>query len=182
MNLPRFSIAWIMAIIVVVAIDFAAIRALSGTGTLVGGLIAIGSLPMAGILMLGIPSLIKGLSGRGKIRPFLNGFEGVGWTMLFVYTGSAILFPESIAGQFQSVLISLVKVMGWDVADTSDASWQLFWLFVVILILLLPQLVIALIGGWLNQRFEIRITIKRRRALDLMIRGKRSPSSPSDYF
>jgi hypothetical protein len=98
MNLPRFSIAWIMAIIVIVAFDFAAIRALDGTGTLVGGLIAIGSIPMAGILMLGIPSLIKGMSGRGKVRTFLNGFEGVGWTILFVYTGSAILFPEPIAG------------------------------------------------------------------------------------
>ncbi len=70
MNLPRFSIAWIMAIIVIVAIDFAAIRALYGTGAL-GGLIAIGSIPMAGILTLGIPSLIKGFSGRGKVRPFL---------------------------------------------------------------------------------------------------------------
>jgi hypothetical protein len=169
MNLPRFSIAWIMAIIVIVAIDFAAIRALSSTGTLVGVLIAIGSIPMAGILMLGIPSLIKGLSGRGKVRPFLNGFEGVGWTILFVYTGSAILFPESIAGQFESVLNSLMKVMGWDAADTSDASWQLFWLFVAILILLLPQSVIALIGGWLNQRFEFRITIKRRRETEFEI-------------
>jgi hypothetical protein len=46
MNLPRFSIAWIMLIIVIVAIDFAAIRALDGTGTLVGGLIAIGSIPI----------------------------------------------------------------------------------------------------------------------------------------
>jgi hypothetical protein len=103
MNLPRFSIAWIMAIIVIVAIDFAAIRAVDVTGTLVGGLIAVGSIPMAGILMLGIPSLVNGLSRRGKVRPFLNGFEGVGWTTLFVYTGSAILFPESIAGEFDWV-------------------------------------------------------------------------------
>lgn len=171
MNLPRFSIAWIMAIIVIVAIDFAAIRAVDGTNTLVGGLIAIGSIPMAGILMLGIPSLIKGLSGRGKVRRFLNGFEGLGWTSLFVYTGSSILFPESIAGQFESVLNSLVKVMGWDAADTSDPSWQLFLLFVGILILLLPQSVIALIGGWLNQRFEIRITIKRRRETEFEVQG-----------
>jgi hypothetical protein len=171
MNLPRFSIAWIMAIIVIVAIDFAVIRELDRTGTLVGGLIAIGSLPMAGILMLGIPSLVKGLSGQGKVRPFLNGFEGVGWTIMFVYTGSAIQFPESIAGQFESVFNFLMKVMGWVAADASDASWQLFWLFVSILIPLLPQLVIALIGGWLNQRFEIRITIKRRRATEFEVQG-----------
>jgi hypothetical protein len=168
MNLPRFSIAWIMAIIAIVAIDFAVIRELDRTGTLVGGLIAIGSLPMAGILMLGIPSLIKGFSGRGDVRPFLNGFEGVGWTILFVYTGSAILFPESIAGQLESVLDSLLELMGW---DTSDPSWHLFGLFVGILIHLLPQSVIALIGGWLNQRLEIRITIKRRRATEFEVQG-----------
>ena len=89
MNLPRFSIAWIMAIIVIVAIDFAAIRAVDGTGTLVGGLIAIGSIPMAGILILGIPNLINGLSGRGKVRPFLNGFEVVGWTFEIESLGHA---------------------------------------------------------------------------------------------
>ena len=72
--------------------------------------------------------------------------------------------------------------MGWDAADTSDASSELFWLFVGILILLLPQLVIALIGGWLNQRLEIRITIKRRRATEFEVQGPAFPSSPSDYF
>jgi hypothetical protein len=101
MNLPRFSIAWIMAIIVIVAIDFAAFRALDGTSTLVGGLIAIGSIPMTGILMLGIPSLIKGLSRRGRLRPFLNGFEGVGWTILFVYTDGAILFALGIRNRIR---------------------------------------------------------------------------------
>jgi hypothetical protein len=40
----------------------------------------------------------------------------------------------------------------------------LFELFVGILIHLLPQAVIALIGCWLNHRFEIRITIKPRLA------------------
>jgi hypothetical protein len=44
-------------------------------------------------------------------------------------------------------------------------------LFVGILILLLPQSVIALMGGWLNRRFEIRITIKRRRATEFEAQG-----------
>lgn len=61
--------------------------------------------------------------------------------------------------------------MGWDAADFSGASWELFWLFVGTLILLLPQSVIALIGGWLNQRYEIRITIKRRRATEFEVQG-----------
>jgi hypothetical protein len=167
MKLPRFSIAWIMAIIVIAAVDLAAIRALDGTNTLMGGLIAVGLMPMAGILVLGIPSLVRGFTGRAKIRPFLAGFEGVGWTVLLVYTVCAILFPESIAGAIDLSAQFLMSLIGLDTADGPDPAWQLIGLFVVVLFLLLPQLVAALIGGWLNQRFKIKITIERRHATGL---------------
>jgi hypothetical protein len=167
MKLPRFSIAWIMAIIVIAAIDFAIIRALDGTNTVIGALLVFGSMPMASILVLGIPSLVRGFTGRGKIRPFLAGFEGVGWTILLVYTGSASLFPESVAGAIDLSSQFLMSLIGLDTADGPDPDRQLFGLFVVVLILLLPQLFVALVGGWLNQRFKIRITIERRHATGL---------------
>jgi hypothetical protein len=163
-KLPRFSIAWIMTIVVVAAIDFAAIRALDGTNTIIGGLMAIGSMPMAGILVLGILSLVRAIMGRGEIRPFLIGFEVVGWTVLLLYTGSPILFPESVAGAIDSAALSLMRLIGLDTVGGLDPSWQLFGLFLFVLILLLPQLAFALIGSWLNQRFRIRIIIERRRA------------------
>jgi hypothetical protein len=171
MNLPRFSIAWIMAMIVIVAIDLAAIRALDGTSTVIGGLIAIGSVPMAGLLLLGLPSLIWGSSGRGESRLLLAGFEGIGWTTLLAYTGSAILLPESVAAGTASIAEALVsvaeallKVLGLDTVVGFNPAWPWFGLLLPLLILLLPQLVIALIGGWLNHRFEIRMIIKRRRS------------------
>lgn len=168
MKLPRFSVASIMTIVVVAAIDFAAIRALDATNTVVGGMMAIGSMPMAGILVLGIPSLVKGLRDRGEIRPFLTGFEAAGWTVLLLYTSSATLFPGPVAAAFISVSEFLAKVLGLDAADASDPGWQLFGLFFGMLILLLPQLAFALVGGWLNRRFKFRITVERRRATRLV--------------
>jgi hypothetical protein len=167
MKLPRFSIAWIMAIIVIAAINLAAIRALDGTNTIIGALIVVGSMPMASILMLGIPNLVRGLTGRGKIRPFLAGFEGVGWTVLLVYTVSAILFAEWVAGEVDLFVQFPMNLIGRDAANESDPAWQLVGLFVVVLLLLLPQLFFALVGGWLNQRFKITIAIERRQATGL---------------
>jgi hypothetical protein len=167
MKLPRFSIAWIMAIIVIAAIDLAAIRALDGTNTVIGALIVVGSMPMASILVLGIPNLVRGSTGRGMIRPFLVGFEGVGWTVLLVYIGSAILFAESVAGAIDLSAQFLMSLIGLDTANGSDPAWQLFGLFVFVLFLLLPQLFVALVGGWLNQRFKIRIAIERRQVTGL---------------
>jgi hypothetical protein len=157
MKLPRFSIASIMTIIVIVALDLAAIRALDGTSTVIGGLIVFGSMPMASILVLGLPSLVRALVGRGQIRPFLIGFEAVGWTVLLIYTGSAILFPDSVA-EHLSKAIQLLPI------DFNTPFWQ-GWQGIIgeMLIVMIPQLVIALIGGWLNQRFKIRIIIERRR-------------------
>ncbi len=168
MKLPRFSIAWIMAITVIAAIDLAAIRALDQTSTVTGALIVFGSMPMASILVLGIPNLVKGATGRGKIRPFLAGFEGVGWTVLLVYTASAVLFAESIVESIAVAALFLLSLIGLETAAyRTDAAGQLFGLFIFVLFLLLPQLFIALVGGWLNQRFKIRIAIERRQATGL---------------
>jgi hypothetical protein len=155
MKMPRITIAWMMAIIVVAAIDLAAIRALYLTKSVIGALIVFGSMPMASILVLGVPSVVKGPSGRGKIHPFLIGFESVGWTVLLVYTGSAILYPEFVGELVQRLLESFGLPL---VSGTNPLV-----LFCVVLIPLLPQLALALVGGWLNQLFKIRITIERRR-------------------
>ena len=159
----RFSIACIMAIIVIAAIYLAAIRCFDGRNTL----IVVGSMPMASILVLGIPSLVRGATGRGKSHPFLIGFEGVGWTALLVFTGSAILFPNSVAAAFVSVAEFLMKMLRLELFDGPDPAWQMFGILFSVLILLLPQLVAALIGGWPNQRFKIKITIERRRVIGL---------------
>jgi hypothetical protein len=49
--MPRIKIVWMMAIIVIAAIDLAAIRATSGMRSDIGVLIIFGSMPMASILV-----------------------------------------------------------------------------------------------------------------------------------
>jgi hypothetical protein len=165
MKMPRLTIAWIMSSVVVAAINLAAIRALDGTSTLVGWLFVLGAMPMASILVLGIPSLVRGFSGRGKIRPFLIGFEAVGWTVLLIYTSTAVLFPVSVGRVVEWVVNSVFIFFGIDFGSVRglDAALELFVLFLFLLIPLVPQLAIALVGGWLNQRFKFRITIEPRR-------------------
>jgi hypothetical protein len=168
MKLLRFSIAWIMAMIAIVAIDFAVIRCLDGTDSLIVKVILIGSIPMASILVLGLPSLIRRITSRGKHRPFLVGFEAVGWTILLLYTGGAILFPESVATAIDSAGELLIGPTGHE----DHPAWRSTVLFLGVMMLLLPQLVAALIGGWLNQTSEIRITIRRRRMMRLETVGR----------
>jgi hypothetical protein len=61
MKMPQFSIAWIITVVGVIAIDLAAIRAIDGMDW-IGLLIVSGSMPMASILVLGIPSVVRGFS------------------------------------------------------------------------------------------------------------------------
>ena len=69
---PRFRIAWVMVFIAVVAINFAAIRAMLGFPEV--GLAVLGGLPMANILVVG------NLMGRQRpgSRAFLIGFQASG--------------------------------------------------------------------------------------------------------
>ena len=94
MKLPRFSIISVMWIVGIASIDFAALRVLEGPTTDLVQILVIVSMPMASILMIGIPTLVKGLLGRGKIPPFLLGFEGFGWTILLFCTGMALLVSQ----------------------------------------------------------------------------------------
>lgn len=155
MKLPRLSIAWVMGIVVIASINCAAIRVLERPTTAFVQLLVIGLMPMASILMMGIPTLVWGLLGRSKTRPFLVGFEGFGWTILLLGTGMAFFFPS---------LVGEAVAKGWRVlgfAESRDSFWQSLIFFDMILYFL-PQFLIALAGGWLVGMFKIRVTIERR--------------------
>ena len=64
-----------------------------------------------------------------------------------------------------------MSFIGPDTANRTDPAGQLFALFIFVLFLLLPQLFVAFVGGWLNQRFKITIAIQRRQATGLEALG-----------
>jgi hypothetical protein len=125
-----------MWIVAVASVSLAAIRALERPTPEFVQILIVVSMPMASILLIGIPTLVRGFSGRGKTPPFLSGFEAFGWAI-------AILW-------------------GWSgLTENRDSFWQSF-IFFDMFIYLVPQLLIALAGGWLVGTFRIRVTVERR--------------------
>jgi hypothetical protein len=85
----RCSIAAIMATVVLVALDCIAIRTpLSGRSP-TAGMLLLGGLPTANILAAGLLTLLSDRSWRCVSRPWLVGFEVVGWTVLLLYASCA---------------------------------------------------------------------------------------------
>src|SRR3954454_20417230 len=86
----RFSIGLLMAVIVLVAADFAIVRALWGSpGPHVD--VAIVTLPMANMLLLATPKM----RASSTTRPFWVGFVIVGWPMVLAVAILAWHFSDT---------------------------------------------------------------------------------------
>jgi hypothetical protein len=102
-------------------------------------LLLLGGLPMANILAVGLlPLVLKG-SGGGRRNPSLVGFEAVGWSVLLLYAACAVHHPDTIRGGVVCALGPLRPLGGSPVLTAAVG-------------LLLPQVALALFGGWLSAR------------------------------
>ncbi len=181
MKLPRISIAWVMEIVILVAVDLAAFRAAfraaNGTtslppiGTLIGVLVVYGAMPMASILVFGIPTLIKMFRRNDKSRPFLMGFEAAGWEIVLTYTVASVLSPFWVAGNLELLAGEVVQLIPASMRES------IVVVMLLMLLIMLPQLAVALMGGWFNWKFKISITVERRRTAGVEANGP-SPAQP----
>jgi 4-amino-4-deoxy-L-arabinose transferase-like glycosyltransferase len=148
-NVGRFrcSVAGLMAVVGLVALDCMAIRTPLSGRSLTAGMLLLGGLPMANILAAGLLPLLPDRSGREGCRPWLVGFQAVGWTALFLYTSCAYYDPDALRESVVRALKSL-RVLG-----------NPTFLIAVAAALSVPQLGLALVGGWLNRRYRIGATI-----------------------
>jgi hypothetical protein len=116
-------------------------------------LLKVGALPMASLLSLGL--MIQLFSGPGCCLGtyYLTGFELFGLPALFVFVACARLFSEAM---YQA---------GFNVLKPYFHPGEPAFCWSFIGLLLLPQLAIAMLGGWLACRYQITISInvKRRR-------------------
>jgi hypothetical protein len=136
-----------MVVIAVVALNLTAMRAVSDirshTNNHGVAILALGVLPMANILAVG---LLIGRRQRGS-RPFLLGFEAFGAAALVVYLALVGFFAEgSVMPYLYLVLNPLAKTIGLHI--------PVFY-SVTAVMLGLPQLAFALIGGVLSRQFAI---------------------------
>jgi hypothetical protein len=116
-------------------------------------LLKLGALPMASILSLGL--MIQLFSGPDPVRcakcTFLSGFELFGLAALFAFVACARLFTHWVHQSAVDLLNPYVH------PGTPAFCWSF------ITLLLLPQLLIAALGGWIIYRYQISISIDVRR-------------------
>ncbi len=105
------------------------------------------------------------VAGRHRPHPFLIVFQAVGWIVILSDIGVRLLWPDWV---FHSSLVVLGPILEFLGLLSNDASFYqfLFVLLIYMSVFLVPQLAIALFGGWLNHRFEIRITTRQRRVAE----------------
>jgi hypothetical protein len=142
---PRFRIALVMLIIAIAALNFGAIRAISDPERSSLFLLCLVVLPMANILAGGLLLAIL----RPRSRPFLRGFELFG-VMAIVLVVNGIRLNESLLLSYINLSIAIDVAIFGPPSPTGPnglsfcilslwASW--------------PQLVFAVIGGFLFRRF-----------------------------
>ena len=121
--------------------------------SLVWGLLLVGALPMANVLIVGI--LIA--RQRVKSRPFLLGFEVFGAIALALYIYLAMsspLSPLSAEGPIESYLHLAFDPLYAVIGSSLPFVRAAIGLLLGIVMLVGPQLVFAMIGGFLSRRFK----------------------------
>jgi hypothetical protein len=147
MKAPRFRIAWVMVFVALAALNFAVFRAAGDAHSKTGVLLALGAMPMASVLAIG---LIIGYRRHGS-RPFLLGFESFGAMALALFAAAVVLFGGKMLESYTRILIDpLAKIIGPD--------RPFIHIPVAYVSLGLPQVAFALMGGFLSQKYRITMT------------------------
>jgi len=164
MKRPRFPIAGMMAAVVAVAINLAVIRSIEWTkpDTMAHFFFACGVMPMASVLILVALMSLPDLVRSGRLSPFVLGFEAVGWAVVFAFVtcysiASPILlaYAEGIGAYTRPVFIRYF-------ADPPPWVGMALELGLGAVIFSLPQLAVALLGGWLTRKFGLTVRFERR--------------------
>jgi hypothetical protein len=139
----RFSIALLMAVVFFVAADFAIVRAYwNAPGPEVA--VAVTTLPMINLLLLALPRLRAGREDRR----FWAGFQVAGWMMVLVFGACNWIFEDDFIAP-----IVWISQQGW-FAPNSPAGLA-FNIACGVVIYTLPQLLAAMVGGWLALGYRL---------------------------
>jgi len=127
-------------------------------------LLAVGVTPMVSLLGLGCVMVLRNLAVQGRCSPFLLGLVASGSAVLFCYIGCCMLATERVdryaVAASDLVLYLPAQVIGGMV---SDEIGQLCGIATGMLVLGLPQVLLALLGGRLNEkRFRVTLMVMPR--------------------
>jgi hypothetical protein len=145
-RVPSFSIAEMMAIVAIVALDCLVIRARQPV-TFV--FLVIGGLPMQSALMIGLLLVFRWRRRMENPLPFLVGFEVAGWIVHVIYVLLCIQAARAIDVHLVNTLDPLLRATGFTPFSTPD--W-IIWTGLAMFYVTAPQFLIALVAGWISQR------------------------------
>jgi hypothetical protein len=149
LRILRLRVAELMTVVAISALDFGIVLALLNvafrevrSSSDAAWFLLLGAMPMANILAVG-------LIHRGSAsRPFLLGFVVFGATALAFYIAVASLYPDGFLGSYLGIFLS------WLPYPDSNPPWSLGLVLIAsVVVLVLPQIVFALLGGVLFRKF-----------------------------
>jgi hypothetical protein len=143
-KIPRIRIGWVMVAVAVAALNFGAIRAIfAGTGQM-GLSWVVGTLPMANVLAVGLFIAQQ----RPRYYPLLLGFEAFGAMALAFYSVWASYDFEVVASL--KPCLDLIEVI---IGPDQPFILTLVVISAGVVMLGLPQVVCAMVGGLLAHMF-----------------------------
>jgi hypothetical protein len=163
----RFPLGGLMAAVVLVAINLAVIRAFTGYVGEPFPIIyfACGVVPMASLLvmvaLLQVPKLIRGAA----LSPFVVGFEVLGWTAVLLFVTCYSVTPSRVEAMinFIGTYTQPIFARYLSASDVPDWLGLLIEFGACDIIFSLPQLVLAISGGWLTHVVGLSLRVERRR-------------------
>jgi hypothetical protein len=127
-----------------------------GTGL---GLLAFGGTPMLSLLGIAAFLVLRGLVLRGRCSPFLLGFVVAGSATLAAYLACCVLETGSVeycAATLTNLLLCVPDLFADHIGDDVASA---FFYAAVMTVLGVPQLLLALLGGVLNER-KLRVVLQ----------------------
>jgi len=171
------SIGSLMIVVAMIAAVWGSMGALRGTGR--GGTVyegqgafTFGVPPMVGVLSVGLLFILRGLWRIGESSAFLVGFEVFGTVSLLSFLTISIWSDGDLLLRYhEATLLSMSEFLG-------DESSRIVFLLGWPLLLLFPQLLLAVVGGCLSQKLGTKLVIDCRRLNALAEAPKRVDQSP----
>jgi len=147
LHLPRFSIAGLMAVVLLVAFDCVGVRLIldEQNQSMTTIFLVYGALPMANILAIGLGNLWSNRRSSTPRSSFLRGFEVCGAVALLCYVGWVVLWPMTLNDLLGFVLYPL--------------PFGTLRIVVGVTLILLPQIAAGVLGGWIARTYDVRLRI-----------------------
>ncbi len=163
MGRPHLSIAGLMAVVVIVAVDCAVYSKFDEISQWLA-ISALGAIPVLNALALGGLSLARGVIVKGECGLALVRFDLVAGAALVGFFPLGILYPDFMTNGLVYLAYPFFVSLNWILSPLTLPSFAYILMKVGMfsMMLSLPQLAPALVAAWLGRGRRVRITIEPR--------------------